>query len=58
MKTKSFDCVAMKREGSRRVYELTKDMTLEQELTFWRKKTAQLRRRQRELQRKGTGTNH
>ena len=28
MKAKPFDCVAMKRAGSRRVYELTRGMTL------------------------------
>jgi len=47
MRTKTFDCVEMKREGARRIYEMTKDMTLEQELAFWRRKTAQLRHRQR-----------
>lgn len=47
MKAKPFDCVAMKRAGSRRVYELTRGMTLAQELAFWKKKTAKLRRRQK-----------
>ena len=32
MKSKTFDCVRMKREGSRRVYELVKGMTMEQEV--------------------------
>ena len=45
-KTRTFDCVQMKREGARRVYELVKDMTKEEELAFWRKRTAELRRRQ------------
>ena len=53
-KKKTFDCVEMMHEGGRRVYELVKDMTMEQEVEFWRKRTAELRRRQEELrQRKG-----
>ena len=52
MKAKTFDCVAMKRAGSRRVHELTRGMTLAQELAFWKKKTAQLRRRQKSQTRK------
>ena len=47
MPAKSFDCVAMNRKGARCVYALTKGMTIKEEVAFWRKKTAQLRRRQR-----------
>jgi len=47
MKTKSFDCVEMKREGTRHVYQQIKNMTIEEELTFWKKKTTRLRQRQR-----------
>ena len=46
MKTKTFDCVEMKREGARRVYEKTRNMTPAEELAFWRRRTAALRRRQ------------
>ena len=53
MKAKTFDCVAMKRAASRRVYELTRGMTLAEELAFWKKKTAQLRRRQKSRTHKG-----
>jgi len=41
-KAKPFDCVAMKRAGAERVYELTKDMTLEEKVEFWRQETEAL----------------
>ena len=44
MKKKSFDCVEMKRKGARRVYEATKDMTVEQEIEYWRHRTEEVRR--------------
>ena len=43
MKTKTFDCVEMKRRGARAVYEAVKGMTVEQELEYWRSKTNELR---------------
>ena len=54
MKTKTFDCVEMKREGARRVYEKTRDMTEAQEIAFWRERSEALRRRQREITRSRT----
>ncbi len=36
MKTKTFDCVEMKRKGAERIYQLVKDMTPAEELEFWR----------------------
>lgn len=33
-KSKSFDCVAFKREAQARIYRLTKNMTPEKEITF------------------------
>lgn len=44
MKTKKFDCVEMKREGARKVFEATKDMTVEQEVEYWQKRTEAARR--------------
>jgi hypothetical protein len=44
MPKKTFDCVEMKRKGAERVYEATKGMTVEQEVEFWRQRTAELRR--------------
>jgi hypothetical protein len=52
MKTKRFSCVEMQREGARRIYELTKNMTLEEELAFWHKKGEALEKRIRAAKRK------
>ena len=41
---KGFDCVEMKRRGAARIYEITKNMTVEEELAYWRKETAKLKR--------------
>lgn len=46
MKTKTFDCVEMKRRGGERVRQATADMTPEQELAFWQERSRQLRQRQ------------
>jgi len=45
MKTKTFDCVEMKRQGSRRIYERIKDMTSQEELAYWRERTSVLDKR-------------
>ena len=47
-RTKTFDCVEMKRCGSQRIYEATKDMTFEQEVAYWREQSRQFRE-EREL---------
>ena len=49
MKTKTFDCVEMKRRGSEYVYSIIKDMTPEEELEFWRQRTEEMRREQERL---------
>jgi hypothetical protein len=46
MKTKQFDCVEMKRRGAEYVYSIIKDMTPEQEIEYWRKRTEELREEQ------------
>lgn len=43
MKTKSFDCVEMKRRGAERVLAETAGMTPEEELAYWQKATADLK---------------
>ncbi len=43
MKTKTFDCVQMKRQASARIYETIKGMTVEEEVEYWRKHTEDLR---------------
>jgi hypothetical protein len=44
MRVKTFDCVEMKRKGARRVYEATKDMSLDEEVAYWRTRTEEARR--------------
>jgi len=50
MKTKTFDCVDMKRRGAERIYEQVKDMTLEEELAYWRQRTLEFRQQLQEQQ--------
>lgn len=42
---KTFDCVAMKRVGSARIYEQVKNMTPEQELAWWKEREAATKQR-------------
>ena len=49
MKTKSFDCVAMKEAGAERVQEQLAGLTTAQILEFWRTRTDALREEQRRL---------
>lgn len=35
MKSKTFDCVEMKRKAAEKIYEKIKDMSVEDELRFW-----------------------
>jgi hypothetical protein len=49
MKTKTFDCVQMKRLGAAKVLEQTATLTKEQELAFWRERSQHLRRHQEAL---------
>jgi len=37
MKTKTFDCVEMKREASKRIYEELKGKSVEEQIEYWRK---------------------
>jgi len=39
-KRRAFDCVAMKRQAADEVYELTKDMSFEEKVAFWRRESA------------------
>ena len=38
MKNKTFDCVDMMHEGAARIYEETKDMSVDEELRFWKRR--------------------
>jgi hypothetical protein len=45
MKTKTFDCVEMKRRGAMRVHERLKDMTVEQQIEYWRRRNKEFLRK-------------
>jgi hypothetical protein len=44
MKTKTFDCVEMKRRGAMRVHERLKDMTVEQQVEYWHRRNEEFLR--------------
>ena len=43
MEAKTFDCVPMKRRAAKRIYEVTREMTLEQKIQFWSEKNQTFR---------------
>jgi hypothetical protein len=48
MKTnKKFDCVEMMHQGAERIRRETDGMTIEQEVAYWKKRTAELRKLKR-----------
>lgn len=49
MKTKKFDCVAMKHRGAKKVQEQIGDMTREEEIAFWKERSQHLRQRQKTI---------
>lgn len=53
---KTFDCVQMKRRGAERVRKEVAGMTVQEEVSFWRDRTRQLRlqQKQRSAQRKAS----
>ena len=51
MKTKTFDCVEMKRRGSEMVRKRLEGKTREEQLQYWRKGTEELRRLQKKVRR-------
>jgi len=48
-RTKTFDCVEMKRRGAEAVRRATQGMTREEELTYWQRGTAELVEMQKKL---------
>ena len=48
-KAKTFDCVEMKRRGADLVQKRIAGLSPEQELEYWRERTAELRRRQAQI---------
>ena len=49
MKTKTFDCVEMKRRAAERIYLETKDLTFEQIIDYWRRRNEEFRRGQKQI---------
>lgn len=56
MKTKTFDCVEMKRKAAQRINEETKDFSLDQRIAYWQKKSDEFLEKQKE--RKNSSTNN
>jgi len=52
MRTKTFDCVKMKRDGSARVLKNLRGKTVEEQLQYWEKGTRDLKRHQRQIRRR------
>ena len=52
MRTKTFDCVQMKRRGAELVRQQLEGKTLEQQLEYWQKGTENLRKLQIQLKEK------
>ncbi len=46
MKNKKFDCVEMKRKSQEMIYNEIKNMSVAEELDFWNKGTAKLKKQQ------------
>ncbi len=46
MKTKTFDCVKMKRRAALRIHERLKDLTVEQQIEYWRRRNEEFFRKQ------------
>jgi hypothetical protein len=49
MKTKTFDCVQMKRQGAELVREQLEGKTFEQQLEYWQKGTSELKKLQKQI---------
>jgi hypothetical protein len=49
MKSKTFDCVQMKRRAAERIHEETKGLTLEEKIDYWRRRSEEFRREQERL---------
>lgn len=49
MKTKTFDAIEMKRQGSRALYRIIGKLTTEEQLAFWQQRTNMLLQQQRSM---------
>ena len=50
-KKKKFDCVEMKHKGAEKLHKVISGMTLDDELSFWKQGTDELKLRQNEIRR-------
>jgi hypothetical protein len=57
MKTKTFDCVRMKRQGAEQVMKELEGKSLQEQLEYWQKGTEDLKRRQQKLKQEGRRPN-
>ncbi len=53
MKTKTFDCVRMKRQGAEQVMKQLEGKSFQEQLEYWQKGTEDLKRHQQKLKEKG-----
>jgi len=50
---KSFDCVKMKHKGADKVHNKITKLSIDEELKFWQEKTDKLKKRKREITKRG-----
>jgi hypothetical protein len=46
MKAKTFDCIEMKRRGALRIHDQLKNMTVEQQIEYWRQRSEEFQHEQ------------
>jgi hypothetical protein len=46
---KPFDCVEMKHQGSERIRQETKNMSVDEEIAYWKEKTEKLSKYKKQL---------
>jgi hypothetical protein len=56
MKTKTFDCVEMKRKAAARIHEQIGNLTLDQKIEYWRLRSEEFRAEQEEVARMSAAT--
>ena len=49
MKTKTFDCIRMKRQGAEQVMKHLEGKTVQEQLEYWQKGTEELKKHQQAL---------
>lgn len=49
MKTKTFDCIELKRRAALRIHERTRDLDIDQKIEYWRARSEKFRSEQNRL---------